>query len=144
MRARALFLTDLLLLITFIPAVVTGFGLHWAGHQNCHNLWHNWAVAHALFTLIFAIVAAVHIYGHWGWYKSLFNNGLGNKSRVTVLLTALMLAAVVTGNIVLFRHQGANSDLGLLHYALGILLTIFSLGHFAKRCKLLFKNLRKR
>ena len=143
MKAKTLFLTDLLLLITFVPSSATGFILHWAGHQSRHELWHNWAVAHVISTLLLTILVAIHIYGHWGWYKSLFKNGIKNKSRVTVVLSALMLAVIITGNIVFFSFPGAHSDMGIWHYVLGVALTIVAIGHFLKRCKIMFKGLKR-
>lgn len=142
MKAKTIFLTDMLLLLALVPAFGSGFVLHWAGHQDSHELWHNWAMVHVFSTLLFTIAVAFHLYGHWGWYKSLFRNGLKNKSRVTVLLTGLMFVEVISGNIVLIRHEGANSDLGLWHYGLGILLTVIVFGHFLKRHNLLFKGLK--
>ena len=143
MKAKRLFLTDLLLLIAFVPSSATGFILHWAGHQDSHELWHNWAVAHVITTLLLTILVAIHIYGHWGWYKSLLKNGTKNKSRVTIILSALMLIVIITGIIVLFKHQGTNSNLGIRHYILGIILSIVAIGHFIKRRKVLFKGLKK-
>ena len=144
MKTKTLFLTDLLLLICIIPTSVTGFILHWAAHQADHTLWHNWAVAHVLSTLLFTIIVAVHIYGHWGWYKSLVKNGAKNKSRITILLTILILSVIVTGYTVLIRHQGANSHFGLWHYVLGIALTIVAIGHLIKRHKVLSKGLKSK
>ena len=141
MKAKTLFLTDLLLLIVFVPSSSTGFTLHWAGHQNNHELWHNWAVAHIISTLLLTILVAIHIYAHWGWYKSLFKNGIKNQSRVTILLSALMLIVAITGIVVLFRHQGANTELGLWHYILGIVTTAVVLGHYIKRHRILIKGL---
>ena len=143
MKAKTLFITDLLLLLAFIPVSTTGFALHYTGHQCNHELWHNWAVAHVLSSLIFFIPLTTHIYGHWGWYKSLLKNGTKNKSRVTIILSALMLIVIITGIIVLFKHQGANSNLGIRHYILGIILSIVAIGHFIKRRKVLFKGLKK-
>ena len=142
MKAKRLFLTDLLLLITLIPASVTGFALHWAGHQSDHDLWHNWAVAHVLSTLLLTILVASHIYGHWGWYKSLFKGGIKNKSRVTIVLSVLMLIVVITGIIVLFRHDEPNSGLGLWHYVIGIIITVVAIGHFIKRHNIMIKGLK--
>ena len=142
MKAKRLFLTDLLLLIAFVPSSATGFILHWAGHQSSHELWHNWAVAHVITTLLLTILVAIHIYGHWGWYKSLFKNGIKNKSRVTIALSALILIVIVTGIVVLFRHQGANTGLGLWHYILGMVITAVALGHFIMRHKVLIKGLK--
>ncbi|MBR4995133.1 MAG: DUF4405 domain-containing protein [Alistipes sp.] len=142
MKAKPLFLTDLLLLITFVPSSVTGFILHWAGHQNSHELWHNWAVAHIISILFLTTLVAIHIYGHWGWYKSLLKNGIKNKSRVTVVLSALMLGVAGTGIVVLFRHKWPNTGLGLWHYVLGIIITAVVLGHFIKRHRILIKGLK--
>ena len=77
------------------------------------------------------------------WYKSLFQKGLGNKSKVTVLLSILMIATVITGLIVLFIHQDPNSGHGLWHYVIGIILTVIGLGHFFKRVHVLVKGLNK-
>ena len=141
MKTKTLFLTDLLLLIAFIPASATGFILHWAGHQTHHELWHNWAIAHIISTLLLTIMIVIHIYDHWGWYKSLFRNGIKNKSRATIVLSVLMLVVIITGHIVLFRHQGANSDFGLKHYVLGVALSVIAVGHFIRRHRILFKGL---
>ena len=138
MKVKTLFLVDLLSAFSFIPVSATGFIMHWAGHQLCHELWHNWAIAHLLSTLFFVVVIAMHIYYHWGWYKSLFKNGIKNKSRVTVVLSILMLILVISGNVVLLRHQGPNSNLGIWHYVLGIIFSVVAIGHFIKRCKILY------
>ena len=143
MKAKTLFLTDLLLLITFVPSSATGFILHWAGHQSNHELWHNWAVAHVISTLLLTILVAIHIYGHWGWYKYLFKGNIKNKSRVTIVLSALMLVVTTTGIVVLFRHQGANTGLGLWHYVIGIIVSIVVIGHFVKRAKIMVKGLKR-
>ena len=143
MKAKTLFITDIAVLLTFLLASISGFILHAAGHNDVHEVWHNWAVTHIFSTLVFTIAIALHIYGHWNWYKNLFQNGLGNKSRVTVFLSLLMLATIITGNIVLFRHQGPNSHFGLWHYMIGIILTAIALGHFFKRIKILVKGLKQ-
>ena len=143
MKAKTLFITDIAVLLTFLPASISGFILHAAGHNDVHEVWHNWAIVHIFTTLAFTIAIGIHIYGHWSWYKSLFQKGLGNKSRVTAILSVLMFATIITGNIVLFRHQGPNSHLGLWHYVIGIILTIIALGHFLKRLPILLKGLKK-
>ena len=143
MKAKTLFLTDLLLFITFVPSAATGFILHWAGHQSSHELWHNWAVAHVISTLLLTILVVIHIYGHWGWYKSLFKGNIKNKSRVTIVLSALMLVVTTTGIVVLFRHQGANTGLGLWHYVIGIIVSIIVIGHLIKRFNTMLKGLKR-
>ena len=144
MKAKALFITDVAVQLTFLHASISGFLLHASGHNDVHEVWHNWAVIHIFSTLVFTIAVGVHIYGHLNWYKSLFQKGLGNKSRVTIFLSLLMLATIITGNIVLFRHQGPNSHFGLWHYIIGILFTVIAIGHFLKRFKILRNGLSKK
>ena len=144
MKAKALFITDIAVLLTFLPASISGFLLHASGHNDVHEVWHNWAVIHIFSTLVFTIAVGIHIYGHLNWYKSLFQKRLGNKSRVTIFLSLLMLATIITGNIVLFRHQGPNSHFGLWHYIIGILFTVIAIGHFLKRFKILRNGLSKK
>ena len=144
MKAKALFITDIVVLLTFLPASISGFILHAAGHNGIHETWHNWAVVHIFSTLVFSMTIGFHVYGHWNWYKTLIQKGLGNKSRVTVFLSLLMLATIITGNIVLFRHQGPNSHFGLWHYIIGILFTVIAIGHFMKRFKILRNGLGKK
>ena len=100
-------------------------------------------MAHVISTLLLTILVAIHIYGHWGWYKSLLKNGIKNKSRVTIVLSALMLVVTATGIVVLFRHQGANTGLGLWHYVMGIIVSIIVIGHFVKRAKIMVKGLKR-
>ena len=144
MKAKTLFITDIAVLLTFLPASISGFILHAAGHNGIHETWHNWAVIHIFSTLVFTIAVGIHIYGHLNWYKSLFQKRLGNKSRMTIFLSLLMLATIITGNIVLFRHQGPNSHFGLWHYIIGILFTVIAIGHFLKRFKILTNGLSKK
>lgn len=143
MKAKAIFITDITAFVTLILSFFTGIMLHIAGHQDIHEIWHNWAVLHIAATLALTISIVIHIYGHWNWYRSLFRQGLGNKSRVTVILSIVMLAAALSGDILLFLHRGPNTGLGICHYIIGIMLTVITLGHFFKRLHILVKGLRK-
>ena len=144
MKAKTLFITDIVVLITFLLTSASGFLYHLAGHQDSHEYWHNCAIFHIVSTLALIISVSIHVYGHWNWYKSLFQKGLGNKSRVTVFLSLLILATIITGNLVLLRHQGPNSHFGLWHYIIGILFTVIAIGHFLKRFKILRTGLNKK
>ena len=143
MKARTLFITDIVVLIAFLLTSVSGFLYHLAGHQDSHEYWHNCAIFHIVSTLALIISVSTHVYGHWNWYKSLFQKGFSNKSKVTVLLSILMIATVTTGLIVLFIHQDPNSGHGLWHYVIGIILTIIGLCHFLKRHHILVKGMKK-
>lgn len=143
MKTKTLFITDIIVLITFLLTSVSGFLFHIAGHQDSHEYWHNCAIFHIVSSLTLTISVGIHIYGHWNWYKSLFQKGLGNKSKITVLLSVLMLATIITGLIVLFIHQDPNYGHGLWHYIIGIIFTAIALCHFLKRHHILVKGLKK-
>lgn len=132
-------LTDLLLIPVSIASVITGFGLHVAGKNTPHEVWEQWAAAHVVATVLFLVLGILHVWHHWTWYKSLFSKGLGKKSRVTLLLTISFLFLVVTGVILIVAIDGPNSTMGYLHYLFGLLLTLLSLWHIAKRWKALVK-----
>ena len=132
-------LTDLLLIPVSIASVITGFGLHVAGKNTPHEVWEQWAAAHVVATVLFLVLGILHVWHHWTWYKSLFSKGLGKKSRVTLLLTISFLFLVVTGVILIVAIDGPKSTMGYLHYLFGLLLTLLSLWHIAKRWKALVK-----
>ena len=132
-------ITDLLLIPVSIASVITGFGLHAAGHDTPHEVWEQWAAAHVVATILFLVLGILHVWHHLAWYKSLFSKGLGKKSRVTLLLTIAFLLLSVTGIVLIVAIDGLNSTTGHLHYLLGLLLTTLSLWHIVKRWKALVR-----
>ena len=139
---KKIFVIDWILFFTFVLSAFSGMGLHMAGHGNSHELWHNWAVFHVLSSSLFLIAAISHITTHWRWYKGAIKNGLGKKSKITAVLSVVFLFVSVTG-IILLGINGANSDIGLLHYKAGIATIILCIGHILKRTHLLRKSLKK-
>lgn len=138
---KRIFLTDWTMIPLFILTAFSGIVLHITGHGSNHDLWHNWAVCHILSSLIFLVIAILHVRQHWGWYKGIVRNGIGNKSKITVLLSAIFLLVSVTG-FILLGVNGANSGIGLWHYKMGIVTIAFSIGHILKRGELLLKSLK--
>lgn len=122
-----------LLPLAFVASAVTGIGLHTAGHGDVHEVWHNWAVAHVLTSLLWLAAVARHIVRHRKWYKSVITRGISGKSRLTLALSAAFLAVAATGIVLLACVDGANSGIGMWHYRLGLLLIILALGHAAGR-----------
>ena len=49
---KKIFIIDWVLIPAFILSAAAGIGLHNAGHGNNHEVWHNWAVAHILSSLL--------------------------------------------------------------------------------------------
>ena len=72
-----------------------------------------------------------HIKTHWAWYTSLFRNGLGRKSHVTVIVSILFMLVALTG-CVLLGVEGANSGIGLWHYRIGLLSVALFGGHIQR------------
>lgn len=122
-----------LLPLALVVSAVSGIGLHIAGHETCHDIWHNWAIAHVLSSLFGLISVVFHVKRHWHWYKSVASNGIGKKSRITLALSAVFLIVTVTGIILIACVDGANSAIGLWHYKIGLLLLVLSFIHCIKR-----------
>lgn len=126
----------------FVLSAISGFGLHIAGHGNNHEVWHNWAVFHVVDSVLFLIAIIFHVTTHRGWYKGIIKKGIGRKSKLTVVLSVIVLLLSVTG-IVLFGANGAYSTLGLCHYKIGVITTVIVVGHIIKRLPVLYKPLKK-
>ena len=138
---KRIFVIDWILIVVFIVSAISGIGLHIAGHGNSHEVWHNWAVCHALGSVLFLVAIIFHVRTHGGWYKGIIKNGIGRKSKVTAVFSIVFLLLSVTG-IVLLGVNGANSPLGLWHYKIGIVMTVIAVGHIIKRLSALRKSLK--
>ena len=131
---KKIFVIDWILFFAFILSAFSGIELHIAGHGSEQEIWHNWAVSHVLASLLFLIFAILHIVTHWSWYKGIIRNGIGRKSKVTVILSAVFVLVSITG-IALLGIDGANSLMGQWHYRIGIVTIILSVGHVLKRIR---------
>lgn len=138
---KRIFVIDWILIVVFIVSAISGIGLHIAGHGNSHEVWHNWAVFHALGSVLFLVAIIFHVRTHGGWYKGIIKNGIGRKSKVTAVFSIVFLLLSVTG-IVLLGVNGANSPLGLWHYKIGIVMIVIAVGHILKRLSALRKSLK--
>lgn len=118
-----------LLPLAFMASAATGIGLYIAGHGSSHEVWHDWAVAHVLSSLLWLIAVIFHIKRHWRWYKAIASKGIGKKRRATIVLSVVFLIVAVTGITLFACVDGANTAIGLWHYRLGLLLIAFSLIH---------------
>ena len=128
----------------FLITAISGFGMHISGTRCTHEVWHNWALVHTFASLALLICGTLHIQSHWGWYKNWIKKGLGNKSRVTALLSVIFILTTITGIISLVAADGCNSPIGLWHYRISIMMTIIGLGHIIKRTPILKKTLSKK
>lgn len=64
------------------------------------------------------------------------------KNKITLGLSVAFIFVVGTG-IVLLNVDGANSNMGLWHYKIGILTSILSVSHILKRIPILRRSLKK-
>ena len=138
---KKIFVIDWLLLLAGILCTVTGIGMHLAGHNATHEVWHNWAVAHVLASLFMLITGILHVQTHWNWYKGLFKGQTKNKSHVTMILSIVFIVLVVTGLVLLFV-EGANTKVGIWHWVIGLVVTAISIGHIIRRFPILKKSLK--
>lgn len=138
---KRIFIIDWCLIPLFLSAVFTGTGLHIAGHGNSHELWHTWASAHIVASVLFTVLITFHVRTHWGWYRSLFRDGLGRKSHVTVAVSLVFIILAFSG-YALLGVDGAGSGLGMWHYRIGLLSLVLFSGHIIRRISVLRKTLK--
>jgi hypothetical protein len=140
-KGKGIFVIDLTLIPIFILVIYSGLKLHWAGHLNNQNIWEYWAHYHIIVSILSLIFGGLHVKAHWGWYKSLAKNGVGNKSRPTIILSALFLIEIATGIILVLLIEGGNSTIGMWHYRFGITMILFLSGHTIRRFSIMIKGL---
>ena len=142
MKITKILLIDWCLLLLSILSFFTGLEFHLAGHGDSHEIWHNWAVAHVIASLLFLVAGIYHIKTHGKWYRSLLKKGRSRKSKITLAISIVFAATVITG-IALLGVEGANSRIGLWHYKIGLLMGLFAIIHIVKR-KTAFLSIFKR
>ena len=132
-KIKSLVLIDIALIPIFIGVSVTGIKLHIATDDISM-----WMLLHIVFAALSLIVGSVHIYQHWSWYKGLFNRTKAKRCRLTIALSVLFVVVVLSGLL-----AGVNPVVGVLHHKLGVLMTLISFIHIAKRFKWLVNNCTK-
>lgn len=137
---KRIFVVDWALVPAFILSAFSGIQLHVAGHGRCHEEWHNWAVFHVVASFVLLVLVYLHIKMHWSWYKGIFHQGLGKKSRVTFFLSILFLFVTLSG-IMLLMVESGNSCMGMWHYRIGLLMIVFVVFHVVNRWSVLKKSL---
>lgn len=130
-------ITDWTLVPLFLQTLWSGIKLHVAEYHAAHNEWHAWAVTHSIAGVLMAAFIIIHIAQHWGWYMALNKPLKIRKARVRRLnvaaLTVLFAALIFSGLWLLLMVDGGTSHLGLVHFWIGAIASIFAIAHILRR-----------
>lgn len=138
---KKIFVIDWILILAFVLSATTGIGLHLSAENGApHEVWHNWAVAHIVASLLFLYFGITHVKMHFAWYKGVLKKGLKGKNKITASISFIYAISVFTG-FSLLMVEGANSDVGKWHWIIGLILILISSLHIAKRMPTLRKSL---
>ena len=130
------FVVDWALLPSSILSAFSGIKLHMLGHGMGHGACRFWGTFHIGASFVLLLLVIIHVKMHWNWYKHLFQKGLGNKSRTTVVLSLIFLLLASTG-IILLGGTCRRSIIGIWHFHSGWLMIVLAVVHVFKRRSLL-------
>ncbi len=137
---KRVFVIDWILFFSFLLSACSGLCMHFLGHGGSHGAVHALEPLHIVMSVLFLVAGIFHVRMHWGWYSGLMKNGLGQRSRVTLLVTVVFVAMGLTG-LILLGMDGPKHGLGRWHYMLGLFSTALFLWHILKRFPVLRKSL---
>ena len=125
---------DLLSMLALLAAIITGFKLHkevW--HLHVYDDSFLWGTHETIGLTLLALVAA-HCIQHSFWFRN-YSKIKVEKKRVTAILLTIGIITAVTGIVLMC---GSHSEfISHTHYAGAILFTAITIGHVAKRWKIL-------
>ena len=125
---------DLLSMLALLAAIITGFKLHnevW--HLHVYDDSFLWGTHETIGLTLLALVAA-HCIQHSFWFRN-YSKIKVEKKRVTAILLTIGIITAVTGIVLMC---GSHSEfISHTHYAGGILFTAITIGHVAKRWRIL-------
>ena len=139
---KPIFRTDISMAILTLASLFTGVKIHYAGHFQSHEVWHNWSAVHFFVNVALLATTIIHIKQHWGFYKSLVNK-INLRGKVTMLVTMSFTVVALSGIYLLAFVEGQGSAAGFAHYILGLAFVVLGLGHLAKRWKVFKKGIVK-
>ena len=125
---------DLLSILALLAAIITGFKLQkevW--HLHVYDDSFLWGTHETIGLTLLALVA-VHCIQHSFWFRN-YSKIKVEKKRVTAILLTIGIITAVTGIVLMC---GSHSEfISHTHYAGAILFTAITIGHVAKRWKIL-------
>ena len=125
---------DLLSILALLAAIITGFKLH-------KEVWHLHVYddsfllgTHETIGLTLLALVAVHCIQHSFWFRN-YSKIKVEKKRVTAILLTIGIITAFTGIVLMC---GSHSEfISHTHYAGAILFTAITIGHVAKRWKIM-------
>ncbi|MDE6056432.1 MAG: hypothetical protein K2F93_00300 [Muribaculaceae bacterium] len=125
---------NLLSMLALLAAIITGFKLH-------KEVWHLHVYddsfllgTHETIGLTLLALVAVHCIQHSFWFRN-YSKIKVEKKRVTAILLTIGIITAFTGIVLMC---GSHSEfISHTHYAGAILFTAITIGHVAKRWKIL-------
>lgn len=135
---KKIFKIDCALYPLGLLTLLTGIGLHLAGHGSSHHIWEIWATVHSVIATAFLVLLLCHVQTHWAWFKHLRQGKGWRKRFLTTVLSAVATYTVLSG-MALLAVWGANTHLGLVHYKTGLVFAVLMLLHGAKRLHIIEK-----
>ena len=142
-KVKSIFKVDASMIPIFTLLIVTGIGIHIASENGNRHSWGIWSVFHVVCAVAFLILGYFHVKQHAGWFRTLLTGNVKGRG-VTMALTILMLAEIISGVILLVVVEGEGSSWGHFHWIAGILLAVIGTGHYIKRLRRLKKGFRFR
>lgn len=142
-KVKSIFKVDASMIPVFTLLIVTGIGIHIASENGNRYSWVIWSVFHVVCAVAFLILGYFHVKQHAGWFRTLMKGNLKGRG-VTMALTILMLAEIISGAILLAFVDGEGSFWGHFHWIAGILLAVIGTGHYIKRLSRIKKGFRFR
>ncbi|MGN1376246.1 MAG: DUF4405 domain-containing protein [Prevotella sp.] len=137
---KHIYKTDSALYPAGVLTVITGIGLHVAGHECSHDVWELWAAAHTIVAVVFLIFIVSHIIAHKTWFRSVLTSALRKRRMLTSMLSIVAIPVFISG-LSLLAIMGANTTVGIMHYKIGVLFALLMTIHASKRFYIL-KNKR--
>lgn len=137
-KVNKIFKVDASMIPVFTLLIITGIGIHISSENGSHHSWIIWSVFHVVCAIVFLMLGYFHVKQHIGWFKTTLK-GTTRGRGVTIALTTVMIAEIISGIILLTFVDGEGSSWGHFHWIVGIILSIIGTGHYIKR----FKRLKK-
>ena len=143
---KRIFVVDWVLLASFVTIAISGIVMHILhdhyGHCFCNRspIMNLWDTMHIVAAVVFTLATLLHVWQHLAWYKQIFKSGIGSRSKVSLLLTLVVVVMIVTGGVLWFGP--CNNHLGLWHMWIGIAMAVAVAYHVIKRWKVLVKSLK--